>query len=202
MISGILLAAGESSRMGEENKLLLPVEGEPMFKKALTAMQNSKIGELIVILGHDYKAMMPYFQSCSIRLAINGNHLEGQTSSIHTGLRMISPSSKAFLICLADMPFLTQKHIDDLLDAYENIDGEDVIMKPFNGDVPGNPVIFSKSFYDGMIACTDPDGCKSVIGENRNFLHKYQTTDMAYFRDIDTPQDYHNMGHTSFEANL
>lgn len=202
MISGILLAAGESSRMGEENKLLLPVDGEPMFKKALTAMQNSKIGELIVILGHDYKAMMPHFQSCSIRLAINGNHLEGQTSSIHTGLRMISPSSKAFLICLADMPFLTQNHIDDLLDAYVKIEGEQVIMKPFNGSVPGNPVLFSKSFYNEMLACKDPDGCRAVIAENKQFLHKYQTTDAAYFRDIDTPQDYHNIGDTSLEPNM
>jgi len=190
MISGILLAAGESSRMGKENKLLLPVDGAPMFKKSLVALEDSEVDEIIVVLGHDYKDMMPYFNNCTIKLAINGNHLEGQTSSIQSGLKLVNPSSRAIIICLADMPLLTSGHVNDFVRAFEKIDSDQVIMKPFNGQIPGNPVIFSRYFYQAFLDCMDADGCKSVIKEHVVHLHKFETADQAYFTDVDTPEEY------------
>lgn len=193
MITGILLAAGESSRMGKENKLLLPIDGEPMFKKALSAMEDSEIGELIVVLGHDYKDMMPYFNSCSIKLAINGNHLEGQTTSIVSGLKLINPSSKGILICLADMPLLTKDHIDSLIKAFKEIKEEKVIMKPVNAGKPGNPVIFGRAFYEELLSCPDPEGCRSVIANNKEYFHPFESQDIAFFTDVDTPEEYANL---------
>ena len=193
MISGILLAAGNSARMGEENKLLLPYEGEPLFLKALKAMQASELDELIVVLGHDYKAMLPYFNSSSIKIAINWNHLEGQTSSIVSGLRLVNPSSKAFVICLADMPLVTEEHINLLISEYEDDEMDPRIIKPEKDGNPGNPSIFSKSLYEDLINCRDENGCRSVIKKNESCLVKYQTKDLAFFTDIDTPGEYEKL---------
>jgi molybdenum cofactor cytidylyltransferase len=193
MISGILLAAGNSNRMGEENKLLLPYEGEPLFLKSLRAMQASDLDELIVVLGHDYKAMLPFFNSSSIKIAINGNHLEGQTSSIQAGLKLVNPSSKAYVICLADMPLITEEHINALISAFDGGHSESRIVRPIVDGKPGNPTIFSKSLYDDLIACQEKNGAKSVIEKNKECLIQHITPDLAYFVDIDTPGEYEKL---------
>lgn len=190
MISGILLAAGSSVRMGEGNKLLLPYEGAPLFLKALKALEQSKVDELLVVLGHDFKAMLPHFNNCSIKLAINGNHLEGQTSSIKAGLQLINPSSSACLICLADMPFLTSEHIDKVIDRYSEKSDDNMMLRPSQDGRPGHPLMFSRKYYQQLEDCVDPNGCKSVVDANKEFLELIETNDMAYFADIDTPIDY------------
>lgn len=186
MISGILLAAGSSTRMAGQNKLLLPVKGENLFSKMLRALEHSKLDELIVVLGHDYKKMSQHCNSNMIKLAINGNHLEGQTTSIKTGLQLVNPSSEAVMICLADMPLLTEVHIDDLITAYSY--GK--ILRPMNKKVPGNPSIFPKVLFDEIFDCRDRDGCRSVIQNNPLLLEVYETVSPAYFTDIDTPTEY------------
>lgn len=189
MISGILLAAGSSKRMGSENKLLLPFKEKPMFLQALKALQDSKLDELIVVLGHEYRKMMPYFNSSAIKLAINGNHLEGQTSSIKAGLQLVNPSTDAVLICLADMPLIQKEHIDQVIDVHGALKSES-ILKPYKAGTPGHPTIFSKSFISDLSECKDADGCQSVIKSNTNSLIKFETTDSAFFTDIDDASQY------------
>jgi molybdenum cofactor cytidylyltransferase len=186
MISGILLAAGNSKRMGDKNKLLLPVKGETLFVKMVRAMENSKLDELIVVLGHDYKRMIPHCNSNKLKLAINGNHLEGQTTSIKAGMQLINPSSDAVMICLADMPLITEEHLNTLISTYQ--DGK--ILRPMNEDVPGNPSVFPKALFTQILDCPDKDGCKSVITQNNQLLDVFESKNPAYFSDIDTPSEY------------
>lgn len=188
MISGILLAAGNSTRMGDKNKLLLTVEGEELFVKMLRALENSKLDELIVVLGHDYKKMIPHCNSSSLKLAINGNHLEGQTSSIKAGMHLVNPSSEAVMICLSDMPHIRSTHIDELINSYE----KSRILRPMDENKPGNPSIFPKALFQQIIDCPDTNGCRSVIEKNKNMLKIYPTNDPAFFVDIDTPSEYSN----------
>ena len=193
MISGILLAAGNSSRMGERNKLLLPYKGEFLFLKALNAMQNSDLDEIIVVLGHEHNAMIPHFKNDKIKLTINRNHLEGLTTSIVEGLKIVSPKSKAYLFCLADMPLLKKEDINTLLSRFAEIKSPNIILRPVNKGVPGNPSVFSNTYYEELINCSDKNGCKSVIEVNKTHLHQYETNNPAYFTDIDTPSDYNDL---------
>ncbi len=190
MISGILLAAGHSSRMGTSNKLLLSKDGSPLFLSSLRALQNAKIGELIVVLGHQHRELLPYFKDSKIKLAINGNYLEGQTSSIQAGVQLVNPSSKAFIICLSDMPLIKAKHINDLITAADEQSEESYIVRPYQDGKPGNPSLFSKSFVSPIMDCPEKNGCRSVILSHSDQLIKFETQDEAYFLDIDTPAEY------------
>ncbi|GLR18031.1 nucleotidyltransferase family protein [Portibacter lacus] len=186
MVSGILLAAGNSTRMGDANKLLLPIKGEPLFVKMVRAMEHSNLDELIVVLGHDYKQMIPHCNSNALKLAINGNHLEGQTSSIKAGMQLINPSSNAVMICLADMPLITSDHLNKLL----TVSNHQNIFRPMHNGRPGNPTIFPKSLFNELLDCKNPNGCKEVINTNADLLKIYDTEDPAYFSDMDTPEEY------------
>jgi len=188
MISGILLAAGNSSRMGDKNKLLLTVEGELLFVKILRALEDSKLDEIIVVLGHDYKKMKSHCNSSAIKVGINGNHLEGQTTSIKAGMHLLNPSSEAVMICLSDMPHMTSAHINELIDSFD----KSKILRPMDGKKPGNPSIFPKAIFQQIHECADTNGCKSVIDNNKDKVKIYQTSDPAYFVDIDTPSEYAN----------
>ncbi len=188
MISGILLAAGNSIRMGEENKLLLPVQGQALFLKLIQAMEGSKLDELIVVLGHDYKKMIEMCKSSRLKLGINGNHLEGQTSSIKAGMQLLNPTTDAVMICLCDMPLITSDHLDQLIQDFEG----GTILRPMQGKRPGNPSIFSKEFFPEIMDCVDNDGCKSVLSGNIDKVRHFETPDTAFFVDIDTPGEYAN----------
>jgi len=188
MISGILLAAGNSFRMGEENKLLLPVNGQPLFMNMIQAMEGSKLDELIVVLGHDYRTMMDLCQSSRLKLAVNGSHMKGQTSSIKAGMQLLNPSTNAVMICLCDMPLIQSEHLDALLAEYE----EGKILRPMKGERPGNPAIFPSILFDELINCDEKEGCSMVITNHTKHLKKFSTDASAYFRDIDTPEEYAN----------
>jgi molybdenum cofactor cytidylyltransferase len=172
--------------MGAQNKLLLSVNGEMLFVKMLHALQNSNLDELIVVLGHDYKKMIQHCNSNRLKLAINGNHLEGQTTSIKAGLQLVNPSSDAVMICLSDMPLLDETHLNELISSYSY--GR--ILRPMNGKIPGNPSIFPKELFAQIFDCSDTDGCRSVIQKNTKLLDVFETLDPAYFSDIDTPSEY------------
>ncbi|WP_235298534.1 nucleotidyltransferase family protein [Portibacter marinus] len=186
MISGILLAAGNSKRMGEENKLLLPINGQPLFVNLVKALEQSQLDELVVVLGHDYKVMMDLCKSSRLKLAVNGNHLDGQTTSIKVGMQLLNPSTNAVMICLCDMPLIDHKHLDAMIDSYQ----DDTILRPMNGNKPGNPTIFPGSLFQAIMECEDMNGCQSVIKANTAKLVTYETQDPAYFKDIDTPEEY------------
>lgn len=190
MISGILLAAGTSSRMGKENKLLLPYEGKMLLMRALETLKNSNLGEIIVVLGYEYEILKPLLINSGVKIGINHQYASGQTSSIKNGLKLINQDSSAFMICLSDMPYLTCENINALIEEYKTIHNSQGILQPWNKIRPGNPVIFSIKYYDELLNCEDPNGCKSVIERFKNELYYFKTEDQAYFFDIDTKEEY------------
>lgn len=190
MVSGILLAAGLSSRMGPKNKLLLPYKGHVLFVNVLNALLDSNLDELIVVLGHDYQAMLPYLTDRRIKIAKNEHYKLGQTSSIIAGLQLVNPKSDAYMICLSDMPYLKSKHINALLNQYRLIEKSKAILRPIKNGEPGNPIIFSNYYHSEIINCKAPNGCRKVVEDNQEHISKFDTDSIAYFKDIDTKEEY------------
>lgn len=190
MVSGILLAAGLSSRMGQKNKLLLPFKGHSLFVNVLNALLDSDLDELIVVLGHDYQAMIPHLKDRRIKIAINEKYKLGQTSSIIAGVQLVDPETDAYMICLSDMPYLKTNHINKLLDYYNAILESKAILRPMKDKIPGNPIIFSKFYYSEIMNCKASNGCRKVVEENKEHLVNFNTDSIAYFKDIDTKEEY------------
>ena len=110
MISAILLAAGQSKRMGGENKLTKEIEGIPLIKRSVKNIIASAVDELIIVLGYQKEIIEKLIdKSEKIKFVFNKNFESGMASSIKTGLNHLPENTKAFFICLGDMPMVNQE---------------------------------------------------------------------------------------------
>ena len=105
MISAILLAAGQSKRFGNNNKLITKYKNKNLIQSSLTNIINSNIDNVIVVLGHDQDLIKNKInKNKKIKLVINKKFRSGMASSIKSGLKKINIKTKGFFVCLGDMP--------------------------------------------------------------------------------------------------
>ncbi len=190
-VAAILLAAGNSRRMGKENKLLLPYGGRPLIQHQVKEIQKSHLTDLTVVLGHDAKQIGAVLPSV-IKTVFNENHLSGMTSSIQTGIEAVEKEVKGYMICLSDMPLLTPKDYNDILDFFlRNIDRYPrLIVQPVYQQRRGHPVIFSSYYQKELLEHTDPKGCRKIIRTNKKEVRQLDMLHSNILKDIDTPGDY------------
>ena len=115
MITAILLAAGQSKRLFNQNKLIKNYKGKPLIKHVVQSIIKSKIEKLIIVLGFEYlKVKKKINKNKKIKFVINHNYTRGISSSIKCGLKKISNKSDGFIIVQADMPENKQKHFKQI----------------------------------------------------------------------------------------
>ncbi len=184
----ILLAAGTSSRMGDENKLLIKHKNKTLVQSSLDLLRQLPFHQIILVTGHQGDRLLSTLNGVDdVTVVHNPDFETGQTSSIQTGLSKLSSTAESFMICLSDMPFLRRQHVEQLL-SFSNEEQAD-ICRPMVGKVPGHPVIFNKRFAKQLNDCTDANGCRTVIKENVELLIPFKTNDRAFIQDIDKQED-------------
>ncbi len=190
-IAAILLAAGSSRRMGTENKLLLPYRGRPLIQHQVEEIQQSQLTDFTVVLGHDAEQVGAVLPS-EVKKVFNENHLSGMTSSIQAGIEAVEEKVKGYMICLSDMPLLTAKDYDDIVDFFlKNIDNYPrLIVQPVHQQHRGHPVIFSSYYRKELLEHTDPEGCRKIIRKNKKEVRQLDMLQPNILKDIDTPGDY------------
>ena len=112
MISGILLAAGESSRMQGAFKPLLKWGKRTVIGECVHQMRNSQLAEIFVVLGHREMEIRQTLAGSGVQYAINEDYRRGMLSSVKAGLALLSPNEDAALIALVDQPMITKEIID------------------------------------------------------------------------------------------
>ena len=118
MIKGILLAAGQSKRLKNENKLIKMFRNKPLIHYALNSVQNSKIKKIIIVLGYQYKESKKKIKkNKKIIFTHNKNYKNGMSSSIKAGLKKISKRDKGFIILQSDMPFVKTSDINKIYNS-------------------------------------------------------------------------------------
>src|SRR5215831_12798367 len=118
MVSAILLAAGESRRMGSL-KQLLPILDKSFVKCCVDNLLASKASEVIVVLGHQESLIRKELSDSPVKLAYNPDYRLGMTTSVVRGIEAISPASHAALIALVDQPQIGPDILNRIIDAYE-----------------------------------------------------------------------------------
>ncbi len=192
-ISAILCAAGQSVRMGENNKLLLKIGDLSMIAHMIKELVSSNITEIIVVLGHQQhlirKEIGPHLNK--IKIVLNDEFEKGQTSSIQTGIRHINTSCDAIMICLSDMPLLRAHHYNQMIGHFiqNHRPGHVDITRPVCGVQPGHPVLLDRCMIPELLSCKEQYGCRSVIQKHREKMSIYKSCDTAFFTDIDSPED-------------
>ena len=192
MISAVILAAGESRRMGKQNKLLLPVAGEALLVKLIKSVCDSDVGQVIVVIGHEAEKIRRKLNNFPLSFVYNPNFSEGMTTSIKSGVKEVSPDCDGYMICLADMPFINTSEINKLIHAYaqNRIKEKRLIVIPVYQGHRGNPVLFSTEFREDILEHKIEYGCKGVIMKNFESVKEIEMDDDSMLLDVDTLEDY------------
>ena len=190
MISAVVLAAGESKRMGKK-KEVLPVSGEPMVRSVVTKLLDSrKIDEVIVVLGHradDVGAALAGVTDERIELVGNMRYAEGMGTSLGHGVSSCSWGTDAFLIVLADAPFFRTEDVNALIDAHA---GGASIVVPVHAGRRGHPVLIDGSYRDKLGALSGDAGARHVLEKAGEAVSELEIEDDGFLIDVDEPEDY------------
>jgi len=191
MISAILLAAGQSQRMGGDNKLIKKYIKKHLINHILDTLIKSKIKKIIVVSGfQNSKVKKIIVKNEKINFVYNKNYKSGMASSIKTGLKRISKKNIGFLIIHADMPKISREIINKLYEAIKNKDKE--IFVPIYKRKLGNPVGFKYSMLKKLKKIKGDKGAKKIIKRNKKKLYLVKVNAKSIFNDLNTPRDFLN----------
>ena len=190
MISAILLAAGESKRMVDENKLIKKHKSIPLIKHAVSNVLNSSIDELIIVLGYQKEAIEKIIEeNKKIKFIANPNFESGIASSIKKGLDSLSKETEAFFICLGDMPNVNKEIYNQLINAsFSNKDKE--IFVPYYQERQANPILFSKKMKEEIQKIEGDFGAKKIIADNEKKVFKLSIQDKGVITDFNNINDF------------
>ncbi len=182
----VILAAGNSRRFGEENKLMYPVEGIPMYQRAFhkTLLVQNKMKEQIlsVAVVTQYPEIMAEAEKVGIKTVLNPHPEEGISSSMKLGL---FPEADACLFMVADQPWLRVETLEGLIRRFlGSSKGMAAVAK--NGE-PGNPCIFSRKYYDRLMELTGDKGGKRVLKAHPEDVVLYEIENEKELTDVDLP---------------
>jgi len=192
MLTVIVLAAGMSRRMGPANKLLLPFRGRTILETTLDQVAASGASEILVVLGHESERVLPFLENFPVKTIVNPDFAAGMTTSIQAGVKAASVDSEGYMICLSDMPLIKAATYRSLIRAFfeKKKTDEAVIVQPVFENTPGNPVIFSAAYKHEILALTFNEGCKPIVQNHREQLHRVFVQDNTILMDADTETAY------------
>jgi molybdenum cofactor cytidylyltransferase len=190
MISGILLAAGESRRMGQP-KLLLPWGNTTILEKVVDTYRKTKISELIVVVGANQESLKDILISKSVIIVENPYSQEGMSTSIRKGVEAASNQAEGYLIGLGDQPLITPDIINSLITVFSNEQPGIAICS--HKKKKGHPVIFAGKFRQALCNLKGDTGGRTIIRQHGAEVRYVDTGSEAIFMDIDTPDDYQKL---------
>ena len=191
MISAIILAAGESRRMGVQNKLLLQIDSEVLIRKFVKSVSNSLVDAVLVVVGFEAEKIKAVLHDQAVKFVENPSYEEGMTTSIQSGVKASSNESTGLMICLADMPFAETSELNLLIQAfndYRSTESSLIIVPVFQGK-RGNPVLFSEVFREKILTHKG-EGCREIVRQFPHYVKEVSMENDNLLRDIDTPEDY------------
>ena len=163
MISGLVLAAGASTRLGRP-KQLLELAGKPLLQHVVDACAGAALDEVVVVLGHRADEIGARLRlGPGVRTARNPDHARGQASSLAVGLAAADPRSDAVVITLGDQPGLTAELIGRAVEAWRA--SEAPVLRCYFGDVPGHPVVAAREAWSVLSRAIGDEGARSVLAE-------------------------------------
>jgi len=187
-VDAIILAAGQSRRMGNINKLLAEIDGQTMIERVVSRVLQSNIRNCLVVTGHEGDLVRDKLGHLDIRLVHNPDFTGGLSTSLRAGLDALDADCSAAVICLGDMPDVSASHINALIDAFKSAGGHNICVPTFNGK-RGNPVLWDAGFFAEMRQATGDTGARHLIGTHAEAVCEVEMgDDQAIVRDIDTPE--------------
>lgn len=187
MIWAVLLAAGESKRMGTP-KQLLPFGRTTVIETALEHILASAADRTLVVLGAVHDRIEHLLQRFPVILTVNQDFREGMLSSVRWGIRHLPPDARAALILLGDQPWITPKTIDRVIDGYRTT-GRGLVL-PVHGKAGGHPLLIDLKYKKEIESLNPAVGLKELLSRHVEDVLRVESGDERILRDMDTPLEY------------
>ncbi len=190
-IAALVLAAGQSRRMGPDNKLLAEVDGKPMVVRAVEAVLASQAEPVIVVTGHQRGRVEAALAGLESRSVHNPDYAQGLSTSLHRGLAALPAGTDGVVVALGDMPRVEAAAIDRLIAAFNPLEGRAICVPTWDGK-RGNPVLFASRFLAEMQEIAGDTGARHLIGAYPELVAEVamDETDAGHgvLLDVDTPE--------------
>ena len=189
MITAILLAAGESKRFLNENKLIKNYRGKVLINHILKSLIISKVQKIIIVLGYEKNKIKNIsLKSKKITFIFNKNYKQGISSSIKTGVKKINKNHKGFIIVQADMPFVKTSHINKIYNSL--IKNNKLVHLLVYKKKIGNPIGFNKLVIEKFKKISGDIGAKYMVKKLKNNSHFIKISSNKIFKDLDIKKDF------------
>jgi molybdenum cofactor cytidylyltransferase len=189
MISAIVLAAGESKRMGR-SKQILAWQGKTLLRHVLESLINSNADEIILVLGHEADAIGKSVTEFEIKVVINPDYKQGMASSLLQGLLAIDPRSEAFLVLLADQPGIGPEIINRMIREFRQAIPKRGIVRPVYRGLRGHPVLIGAQYLREARKLQGDVGARQILIDHPDDILEIDVDQDAVLKDIDTPEEY------------
>jgi molybdenum cofactor cytidylyltransferase len=186
-IGALLLAAGQSRRMGGPNKLLAEIDGVAMVARVAQRLLASRARPIIAVLGNEADAVDAALVKLPVERVRNPEFAAGLSTSLKRGIAALPADLDGVIVCLGDMPLISGRHLDRLIAAFNPLEGRAIIVPTRRGK-RGNPVLWSRQFFPQMATLAGDVGAKHLIGEHAELVAEVEMDDDAVLVDIDTPE--------------
>lgn len=191
MIAGLILAAGESSRMGRD-KALLTYRGQTFLETIIATLREAGIERVAVVLGHHAEEIQRAIELPGVEVVVNAAYRLGQTSSLQAGLRALdAPDLEAVVLCLVDHPAVSAATVRQLVDSFRASPAP-VVIPTYQGR-RGHPVVISRALFPELLSLGPAEGANTIIRRHRAATHFVEVDDSGILLDVDAPETYRQL---------
>lgn len=190
MIWALVLAAGESRRMGR-SKQLLPFENQTILETVIDHIVQSTVDETLVVLGSNREKIEEVIKDLPVKSVYNPSYKEGMLSSAQKGFGSLPEEAEAALIFLGDQPKIPTSVIDQVIRAYHS--SEKGIVLPVYDQKRGHPVLISTKYREEVAHLNHQIGLRELIHNHPEDILEVDLDSSSILEDIDTPEDYKNL---------
>ena len=187
-VAAVILAAGSSTRMGE-NKLLLALDGETVVRRALRAAADAGLDPVVVVLGHEAERVRAEIAGLPCVPIVNPRHAAGKGTSLQAGIAEVSSATQAgaAVVMLADMPFVTAAMLATVV-ARHRASGAPMVVSRY-GEVNAPPILYARALFAELLALPGEACGKEMIRRHKPEAALVTWPEDA-LADIDLPEDY------------
>lgn len=188
MISVIILAAGNSKRMGRP-KMLLPWGNTTVIEQVVSVFTSAEVDDIILVTGGHKAEIENRIASYPVRIVYNDEYASGEMlSSLQCGLRIVKSEAEAMLVALGDQPQVQERSVRVVCEGFRKTKSN--IVVPSYQMRRGHPWLVARPLWDDLLKMKSPQSPREFLNVHQDEIHYVDTNDPNILTDLDTPEDY------------
>ena len=185
-VAAVILAAGKSTRMAPFNKLLMTDQaGKPMIARVVDNILSSRARPLIVVTGHRGGDIRDALAGRPVTFVDAPDYADGLSASLKSGIAAVPATVTAALVCLGDMPLITGRLLDRLIDAHDPLESRAIVIPTHHGSI-GNPILWNRRYFPEILALQGDAGARALLHRHMEHVAEIEVNDDSVLRDFDT----------------